>query len=488
VTRATAFRTLIAAAAVSGLAVHVHAQTVPSTAPVSAPPPSWRVAVSNTTRAEAWHFFTPPPTGGDPMYAFVANRLRINATRSWSRIELAAGMHYVQFGGLPRDAVGPGMLGTGALYFEHSGDTSSRGVSLRTLNLRARLPHGIVLQGGRFGYTSGAESPSGRPKVESVKRARLDSRLIGEFEWSLYQRSFDGIRGDIDRRRWHATAAWLRPTQGGFEEETGSSLREIDVETVTVTLRPGTVAPATDVAFFTQRYDDHRPVTARPDNSGRAAARADVGVTTIGAAAVGSAAVDSGEVDWLAWGAVQRGSWYELSHQAWSIVIEGGHQWRNGWRPWVRAGYLYASGDGNASDGRHGTFFPMLPTVRRYSFTTAYAPMNLTDGFAELIVRPTPRLSARADVRRLRLAHASDRWYAGSGATRRTGPYFGYAGRPSGGQSDLGIAVEGAADVALNPHWSINGFFGAVRGGRTVQTLFAGRWLRFAYVEQVLQF
>jgi hypothetical protein len=114
--------------------------------------------------------------------------------------------------------------------------------------------------------------------------------------------------------------------------------------------------------------------------------------------------------------------------------------------------------------------------------------MNLADGFAELLVRPAPRVSARVDARRVRLAQANDRWYAGSGATRREGPYFGYAGRASGGQTDLGAVVEGAVDVTVNPHWSINGFIGGMRGGPVVQTLFAGRWLRFAYVEQVLQF
>jgi hypothetical protein len=465
--------------------IGARAQASASPVPDATKRVSW--AVENTTRVEAWHFFTPPPSGGDPTYAFIANRLLITATGTLPRMDILAGMHYVQFGGLPTGAVGPGMLGTGALYFEHSGDTNSRGVSLRVLSLRARLPRGLVLQAGRFGYASGAESPSGRPKVEAVKRARLGSRLIGQFEWSLYQRSFDGVRADVARRRWHATAAWLRPTQGGFEDETGSSLRDIDVATLTMWLRPGTMAPATDVGLFAQHYDDHRPVTARPDNSGRSAERADVGVTTFGGAAVGSAAVLSGEVDWLAWGAVQRGSWYELSHQAWSIAIEGGHQWRRGWQPWVRAGYLYASGDRDATDGRHGTFFPMLPTVRRYALTTAYAPMNLVDGFAELSVRPASRLNARIDVRRLRLAQPTDRWYAGSGATRRTGAYFGYAGRPSGGQTDLGMATHGTVDIALNAHWSISGFVGAMRGGRAVQSLFPGRWLRFAYVEQVLQ-
>jgi hypothetical protein len=34
----------------------------------------------------------------------------------------------------------------------------------------------------------------------------------------------------------------------------------------------------------------------------------------------------------------------------------------------------------------------------------------------------------------------------------------------------------------------VNGFIGTMRGGRVVESLFAGRWLRFMYVENVIQF
>lgn len=460
----------------------------PAAQPAAASASAWTWSVHNLTRVESWSFFDPPPTGGDPDYTFLGNRLRLGLARSWPRFEVAGSVQYVQFAGLPERSIGPGPLGTGALYFEHSGSDASRGLYLRTLNVRARLPRGVVIQAGRFGYTSGAEAASGRPKIEAVKRARLDSRMIGEFEWSLYQRVFDGVRGDVDRKPWHLTAAWLRPTQGGFEDEAGSSLRDVDVEAFTFAFRPDVVVPSTDLTVFAYRYDDDRPVTVRPDNTGRGAARADVGITTVGAAAIGSAAAGPGDADWLLWTAGQHGSWYEQSHRGWSIALEAGYQWRARWQPWVRGGYLHASGDNNPADDRHSTFFPMVPTVRRYSFTTAYAPMNLRDAFVEFTVRPTAAVTARADIRRLRLAEAADRWYAGSGATRREGAYFGYAGRVSGGETDLGTAIQGAVDFRIEPRWSVNAFIGSMHGGPVVQTLFPGRWLRFIYFENVVQF
>jgi hypothetical protein len=409
-------------------------------------------------------------------------------SRSWSKVDLQGAVQYVQFGGLPRAAVGPGFLGTGGLYYFHGGSTHANGVYVPALNVRLKMPGGITLLAGRFGYTSGAEAPSGNARVETIKRSRVDSRVIGDFEWSLYQRAFDGVRGDVERRGWHVSAAYLRPTQGGFEESAGKSLSGVDLGAFTVTARPGTAVPATDVAAFAYFYDDDRSITTRPDNTGLSASRARISVATFGASAVGSARTRGVDLDWLGWYAQQRGSWYEQKHRALSLALEAGVQWPTGWQPWVRGGYLLASGDDNPLDDRHETYFPMVPTVRRYALTTIYAPMNVRDVFVEVLARPTPRLRGRADVRWLTLAAGADRWYAGSGATQNAGAYFGYAGRTSGGQTDFGTALEGALDLTLSRHWSVNGFIGAIEGGQVVSALFRGSWARFAYLESVIQF
>ena len=133
-------------------------------------------------------------------------------------------------------------------------------------------------------------------------------------------------------------------------------------------------------------------------------------------------------------------------------------------------------------------FFPMLPTVRRYAFTTLYAPMNLRDAFVELMLRPSTRWRVRSDVRQLWLAEGADRWYAGSGATMNSGTYFGYAGRQSGGHTRVGTVIEGALDLTLGQHWSVNGFAGGMRASRVVTASFRDSWARFAYLENVIQF
>jgi len=114
--------------------------------------------------------------------------------------------------------------------------------------------------------------------------------------------------------------------------------------------------------------------------------------------------------------------------------------------------------------------------------------MNLRDAFVEASFRPVARATLRADVRRLWLADAADLWYAGSGASQQRGTAFGYAGRRSGGATGLGTVLEGAGNLTVSRHWSINGFAGTIHGGPVVRTLFIGDWLRFFYIENVVQF
>jgi hypothetical protein len=194
-----------------------------------------------------------------------------------------------------------------------------------------------------------------------------------------------------------------------------------------------------------------------------------------------------GEWDLFAWAAAQTGAWYDSDHRAGALALESGYQWTGApWRPWLRVGFYHASGDDDPADDAHGTFFPMLPTVRRFAQTTVYGTMNLRDVFVQAQARPRPSLGLRLDVRRLDLASAADLWYAGSGATLARGAVFGYTGRRSNGSTRLGTSVEASADCAITPRVSVNGFLGRIRGGPVVTGTFAGDTLWFAYLESVI--
>ncbi|MBI3049969.1 MAG: alginate export family protein [Acidobacteria bacterium] len=445
----------------------------------------------NWSRVEWWRFFEPPPGGGDHEYAYPVNRLQAGVRRDGARYGLTAALQYVQFGNLPADAVGPGPLGLGAVYFGHAGRSDSRQVYLRYLHLQLKdLLPGVTLQVGRMPYASGGEDASGHPKIEAVTLQRVAARLVGEFEWSIYQRGYDGVRVDVVRRPWRASAVAFSPTQGGFEDAAGLMMPDVRVLGGTFTVRPVALGDVAEVQAFALRYSDDREVAARPDNTGRAAAGVDVGINTFGATLVAaSSAVEGRQWDGLLWLAGQTGSWYEQTHRAFSIAAEAGHQWGAArWRPWLRGGVLWASGDDDPTDDRHGTFFQMLPTVRRYAQTALYSQMNSVDVFVQAFARPTPSLAVRADVHRVGLADARDRWYFGSGATQSRGSQLGFSTRPSSGRTDLATIVELSGDYTLSRRWSINAFLGVARGGEVVRRSFAGRTMTFGYLENVLQF
>jgi hypothetical protein len=102
------------------------------------------------------------------------------------------------------------------------------------------------------------------------------------------------------------------------------------------------------------------------------------------------------------------------------------------------------------------------------------------------LLRPTASVGVRLDIHGIGLASPRDRWYFGSGATQNRGTVFGT--RPGHGATNLGTVVEGSADYAVAPGWSINGYLGVIAGGGVVRPAFAGRTMTFGYLENVLQF
>lgn len=465
-----------------------------SVSPAATPPaPATRgfvLTVRDLTRAESWRYFEPRPGGGDPDYAYVSNRLQLELTRAWSRVDVTLTAQHVGFIGLPDDASGPGPLGLGALYYDQGGQrVNPQQLYLRYANVRLKqvLP-GLDLQLGRMSYTSGAEAVTGDARIEALKRQRLDARIVGEFEWSIYQRGYDGVRADWTHGPVRATGLAVRPTQGGFARVAGPTIDDIGVYGGTVSVQPSPRLQHTQLQGFVLRYDDDRHVTQRPDNMGLTATRVDVGITNVGGTLVGVYPLAGGHADVLAWGVLQRGDWYGQPHRAGSVAFEAGYQWSaTPGAPWLRAGLLHASGDDSPTDNEHGTYFPVLPTVRRFSQTTAFSIMNVDDAFVQLMVKPTRRLNLRLDVHRVHLASAADLWYTGSGATLEEGSTFGYAGRGSNGSRVLGTSIEGGADFAVSPFWAVNAFAGHIDGGRVVTGTFAGDQFWFVYLEQVLR-
>ncbi|MBP7778388.1 MAG: alginate export family protein [Acidobacteria bacterium] len=488
----------IAGLAACGCLASAQAQTIPDGPASSGPSLTAAGAtgetsflVENVTRAEVWRYFEPPPKGGThPDYTFFGNRATLGVSYDGARWSTRGTLQYVRLENLPAGAIGPGLLGTGGAYFFQAGGTFSYQFYLRSLSLMWReRSRGVWIEAGRLSRAASLEAPSGDATIDRLVAEELNGRLLGDMEWSFYQRAWDGVRGGVMRGTASATLTAVMPTQGTFEESANLTMDRVRVAAAEVTLAPGTVAPRTRVEAFGMVYDDTRPVSARPDNTGIEPDRAAVRVWTLGASAAGAYPSRWGTSDAVAWIAAQTGAWYELSHRAVAATLTGGHRFtRAPWRPWLRAGMAYASGDGSVSDLRHGTFFPMLPSSDRVSRLNAYAFMNVVDRWAVVEVQPHPALEVSTGVRRVGLASERDRWYQGSGATLRGGNYFGFQGRDGRGGDTIGTVVEGAATWQPRSWWTLRAHAGRIVGGDVVSRLFRGRRLVNGWLESTVRF
>ena len=479
-------RTLLALALPLALPLaRAEGQPAASSAPAAITP-----VLALRVRPEAWDWFQ--AGSDDGRYAYVGVHARAGLAQQRARWGWRAELAAPAILGLPSDAVAPaprGQLGLGGSYAAaNDGETSPVHVFLKQAFLRAGAPPasgGHALRVGRMELADGAETAPASAAIATLKRDRVAQRLIGTFPFTHVGRSFDGGHYTFDRAGRNATVLAVRPTRGAFDVRGWDEL-DITVAYGALTLPVRTPRLAGEVRLFAARYDDdrrvvetdNRPLAERQGDPG------DVGVTTVGGHWLESVPLVGGELDVLLWGAIQRGGWGRLSHRAGAAAIEAGWQPPPGFgalRPWLRAGWNRASGDERASDGRHGTFFPMLPTPRIYARFPFYTTMNLDDRFASLLLRPGT-LSMRLDVRRLALAEGQDLWYTGGGAFERE--TFGFAGRPANGLRPLATLLDLSVDWRVRPRWTAAAYLARAAGGAVVERIYAGRsTAHFGYVE-----
>jgi hypothetical protein len=466
-----------------------------SPAPTPSLPEGVVISGSIRTRLESWDWFS-ADANGDYVFSGSIFRLAVKQTRrrfAW-QLEVAAPVLL----GLPDDATAPGaqgQLGLGASYFAaNDGKRNTAGLFVKqgTLAWRdlAGTP-GQSLRVGRMEFADGAEATPKDRTLAVLARDRIAQRLIGPFGFSHVGRSFDGVEYAIDRPTWNVTALAARPTQGVFQV---NGWKELDVNVyygaVTRQVRWG--AGAGEWRIFGLGYSDYRDGAVKTDNRPVAIRRADTGridLFTFGAHYLGALKIGPGTADVLLWGAAQTGAWGALSQRSGAFAAEAGWQPAGAaaLHPWIRVGYDWGSGDGNASDGTHGTFFQVLPTPRLYARFPFFNMMNTADAFAELILRPSPTLAIRADAHALRLADSADLWYAGGGAFEPD--TFGYAGRPANGHRGLATLLDVSADITVNPCAAIVAYAGRALGGDVVSAIYPlGSNATYGYLEVTWRF
>jgi hypothetical protein len=339
----------------------------------TAPPPSEAstlpvtISVFDRSRADAAQWYAATPTPETYGYAESLVRLGIaQRIKKWDwQLEVAAPAEL----DLPTDAVSSvtaqGQFGLGGTYYASNTNNSNPAAAFLKQGFARYHFAGKdkTLRVGRFEFIDGQEMQPKDTGVAWLQANRISHRLIGNCGFSNAQRSFDGIDAHFGSGSYDLTAMAARADQGVFNMN-GNPELNVDLQYVAFT--KSELKDHVLVRAFGMDYHDGRTGLTKTDNRAlavRAADHKNIRIGTYGGDAIVTAPLGPGRADLLFWGALQSGQWGILTHRAGAAAVEGGFQF-SGVRttPWVRAGWFRSTGDNNATDGQHNTFFQVLPT------------------------------------------------------------------------------------------------------------------------------
>jgi hypothetical protein len=480
------------------------APTVPTqAAPTSPTAPTKKPAAGNRAkvdfygiyrlRIEDWNWFPTPKANGAYTFETSVLKLGVNSVARLNDFTLELEQPTVL--NLPHDAAGPGALGSlgyGGSYYaadrNQSGSLFIKQAFVRYKRL-ANNPN-ASLQIGRFAFSDGTETTPADPSVAYLKQTRINDRLISEAFTSNLGRSFDGARFSESKRLRDVTAVIASPTRGAYQLDGWDMLNDVQVGYLAATFTQTGKHDAAEGRLFNVYYVDGRPKTVKVDNRPTAARTADtraIHMDVFGGNYVRAFDLGPGRLDGVFWGAGEIGDWGHLSQAAYAYDAELGYQFTHtAWKPWLRLGYSFYSGDGAAGDTTHGSYIPILTTAQRYAPFPFYTQANLKDLFGQVILRPNAKLNVRAEVHALKLANAQDLWYTGSGAYENLN--FGYSGRPSGGHSNLGTLYDISTDYTVSRNLTITLFLGYAHGGDVQAATFASKDANYSYLQFLTRF
>ena len=448
--------------------------------------PSLNVFVFDRTRVDSWQWFAVPPTANS--YGYVQSLLRVGVAQRIRQWEWQLELAQPAILDAPDDAVSSvaaqGQLGLGATYDAANKNSNSAAAFLKQGFVRYD-GEAAKMRVGRFEFVDGHEIQPSNPTIGWLQSQRIAHRLIGNFGFSDAQRSFDGLDANYQLKGWNVTGFAGRADQGVFNMN-GNPELNVDVQYLALTHTE--VKGRILWRAFALGFHDGRTGLTKTDNrslSARSADHANIRIGTYGGDLLASMPAGPGAIDFLFWGAGQDGSWGSQSHIAGALAVEGGYQFAKlATAPWLRGGWFRSTGDSNATDHTHNTFFQVLPTPRIYARLPFYNLMNNTDEFLQLMDNPVKKLALRSDLHWLQLTSPRDLWYLGGGAFDNN--VFGYVGRPAGGAASLASVADLSADWQATRNVDLNFYYAYAQGKTVVRAIYpAGGNMQYGYLECV---
>lgn len=464
------------------------------TAQTQARPGDVVVSGSLRSRTEIWDFFAGNADNG---YAYSGSIFKLNFASTGKQfdwqIELAAPILL----GLPDQAIASApqlQLGLGGNYY--AANRNSRNAAMvfpkqgfvRWKNFLGDKDQSLRL--GRFEWMDGGEVAPKDATLAALKRDRVNQRLIGPFGWSHVGRSFDGAHYVSNKGRMNYTVVGALPTRGAFQVDGWGNLK-VGFLYASATRQVGAGKHVGEWRALAIYYQDWRHVL-KTDNRPAVVRQQDLNnirIGTYGGHYLHKSETSAGLVNLLLWGVAQRGRWGRQDHSAAAFDVEGGWQPKvlPRLKPWLQGGFSHTSGDSDAADGKHGSFFQLLPTPRPYARFPFYDMVNNEDMFGMLTLRPHKAVTVRGEFHALRLSNRKDLWFLGGGAFQ---PWsFGYIGRNTGGARSLANQWDASADWTVNEHWAVSGYAGYADGKAAMQAIYPkGPNGKFGYLELLYRF
>lgn len=442
----------------------------------------------NTTQ---WFAATPNPE----VYPHLDQLLRIALAQRLRHFDWQAELSQNSELFLPNDAVSPitaqGQLGLGGNYFAaNSSNSYPAAASFKTGFLRVHAPHHDhdTVRIGRFEFFDGAETTPRNPTLLWLQTQRISQRLIGNFGFSNGQRSLDGVDAHLARRSWDLTAMAARSDGGVFNMNANPELN-VDVQYLAFTRY--LAHQRVQLRTFALGYHDGRTGLTKTDNRPLAVRQLDhknIRIGSYGANLTAAVPLGKNTLDLLFWGVLQNGQWGQLDHHAGAVAGEAGLRFNAvPSRPWLRGGFFRATGDNNATDTHHNTFFQVLTTPRNYARFPFFNLENSSEQFVQLIDAPTHKLDLRSDLHFLQLTSGRDLWYQGGGAFDNK--VFGYIGRPANNHTSLATLYDISADYALTKQVSLTAYYAHAFGKSVIGSIYArDRTGQYGYFELTYRF
>jgi hypothetical protein len=446
-------------------------------------------------RGYGWHWFTPTSRNND--YQYPGNIFRISFCTTRHETDLDAEFAVPFMFWLPTDATGTGpqqgALGFGANYFSaNNGERNAALIFPRQLYAKFKVAGNKdnTVQLGRFTFLDGTEITPKNDTLATLKRDRVTQRLLGDFGFSDVGRSFDGVHYSYSASESNnLTITAAIATRGVFQVD-GWGWNRVGFVYGAYSKEWGKGHHAADSRVFMIEYDDWRGVL-KVDNQPtavRAANKGNIVLNTFGGHSIHALDTSAGTFNLMIWGVGQTGRWGVQKQRSGAIDAEAGFQpTMLPFKPWIRGGYTWGSGDDRIGNNTHGTFFQLLPTPRPYARFPFFNMMNNEDIYGALILRPNSRLTTWSEFHSLRLADNNDLWYSGGGAFQ---PWtFGYTGRSTSDRRSLANLYDTSIEYRANSKVAFTGYFGYAQGLAVMKQIYPkGKNGKFGYVEAFYRF